>query len=238
MYANFAKYPLLLTKIERWSRKPSDNIFPNQCMVSRGGIHHLDFDMVCPCLKEVQGQQEECSVKNVLDIVLIRCARHTKYLRESHNDITLDYNMKRSKILACCIFDSKFSGRLSRSLYNISRTVAIKKVLSRLAHMPNLDCSYPSASNTTSAPGRTLEKAEHFTADRHRRRMEEYDSKHHAPCSSSCGLKDHIFHFCFLLTNDRIVNYNSSKGLLRWICCIRCGRKQGSVLKEVQCLPC
>ena len=61
---------------------------------------------------EVQGQQEECSVKNVLDIVLIRCARHTKYLRESHNDITLDYNMKRSKILACCIFDRSLKKEL------------------------------------------------------------------------------------------------------------------------------
>ena len=69
--------------------------------------------MVFHCLKEAQGQQEECSVNNVLDM---NC-----------------------------------------------------KVLSRLAHMPNIDCSYPpaSASNTTSSSttSRTLEKAEHFTAD-------------------------------------------------------------------------
>ena len=112
-YANFAEYPLLLTNIDRWPMKPSDNIFPNQYMVSRGRIHHLDLDMVFPCLKEAQGQQEECSVNNVLDM---NC-----------------------------------------------------KVLSRLAHMPNIDCSYPpaSASNTTSSSttSRTLEKAEHFTAD-------------------------------------------------------------------------
>ena len=67
--------------------------------------------MVFHCLKEAQGQQEECSVKNVLDM---NC-----------------------------------------------------KVLSRLVHMPNLDCSYPSASNTTSNTSMTLEKAEHFTADCH-----------------------------------------------------------------------
>ena len=95
MYANFAKYPLLMTQIEHWPIvQLSDNIFPNQYEESTISI-----------------LTEECSVKNVLDM---NC-----------------------------------------------------KVLSRLVHMPNLDCSYPSASNTTSSTSMTLEKAEHFTADCH-----------------------------------------------------------------------
>lgn len=64
-YANFAEYPLLLTQMVSWPKKPSDNIFPNQYMVSRGRILHIDLDMVFPCLKS---PQRKCSVNNILDL--------------------------------------------------------------------------------------------------------------------------------------------------------------------------